>query len=53
MELVSGYLKYDIEKGILKQQKCPAPGLAFELGIGSDNKLVGKTEKMCGGCKFL
>ena len=53
MELVSKYLKYDFEKDISKQQKCPTPGLAFELGIGSENSLFGKTEQMWGGCKLL
>ena len=53
MELVGRYLKYDFEKGISNQQKCPARGLAFGLGIGSDNNLVGKTKQMCGECKFL
>ncbi len=47
MELVRRYLKYDFEKGIWKQQKCPAHDLAFGLGIGSNNNLVGKTEQLC------
>jgi hypothetical protein len=53
MEIVRRYLKYDFENGISNQQKCPARGLAFGLGIGSDNNVVGKTKQMCGECKFL
>ena len=53
MELVRRYLKYDFEKGISNQQKCRARGLAFGLGIDSDNNLVGKSKQMCDECKFL
>jgi hypothetical protein len=42
MELVRRYLKYDLEKSIWNQQKCPAHDLAFGLGIGSNNNLVEK-----------
>jgi hypothetical protein len=45
MELVRRYLKYDFEKGILIQHKCPAHDFAFGLGTGSDNNLDGNTEQ--------